>query len=115
MDRKKKQSLFQVIILVSCLSLLAGACENNDRIEMESQTKNVPLNFDASIMNTAVAETRGVKPIVGFFGGTHDFGMSITKDNGTKSEVFEGSANLKATMAEKAPGGVGLVIYKKIG
>lgn len=105
MDRKKKQSLFQVIILVSCISLLAGACENNDRIEMESQTKNVPLNFDASIMNTAVAETRGVNQIVGFFGGTHDFGMSITKDNGTKSEVFEGSANLKATMAEKAPGG----------
>lgn len=105
MDGKKKQNLFQVIVLVSCFSLLAGACENNDRIEVEAQDKNVPLNFDAAIMNTTVTETRRFDKIPGFIGGTHHFGMSITKGNETKSEVFEGSANLKVTMADDNAGG----------
>ena len=37
MDTQKKHNLSGTIILASCFLLLAGACDNSDRIETETQ------------------------------------------------------------------------------
>ena len=82
MDTQKKHNLSGTIILVSCFLLLAGACDNSDRIETETQANGVLLNF-----------------IEGFAKNEYIFGMSVTKDNASRGEIFEGSRNLKATMS----------------
>ena len=95
MDTEKKHTLKAIAITACCL-LLAGACENNDRIEIETPAKDVVLTFNASITNTVVTETRGIIPIEGFTGDSYNFGISITKSN---NEVFEGSGDMTATMS----------------
>lgn len=96
MDTKKKHTLNAIAITACCL-LLAGACDNNDRVETEAPpAKDVPLTFNASITNTAVTETRGIIPIEGFTEDSYSFGISITKSN---NEVFEGSGDITATMS----------------
>lgn len=96
MDTEKKHTLKAIAIATCCL-LLTGACENNDQIEIEIPAKDVPLTFNASITNTAVAETRGIIPIEGFTENSYNFGISITKSN---NEVFDGSSDMTATMSK---------------
>ena len=104
MDTQKKHNLAGAIILASCFLLLAGACDNSDRIEMEAQADSVLLNFNASTINATTTETRSVVPIEGFAKNEYVFGMSVTKDNASQSEIFEGSGNLKATMKRTSAG-----------
>ena len=66
MDTQKKHSLSGSIVLASCFILLAGACDSIDRIEMEAQTENVLLNFNASTIDATTTETRSVEHIEGF-------------------------------------------------
>lgn len=114
MDTRKKHSLYGAIIILSCFLLLAGACENNDRIDMEIPAKDISLNFSASIID-AIAETRSVEIINGFTGNSYSFGMSIVKDNASQSEIFEGSGNLTATMSNppQAQGGEWSWVFKR--
>lgn len=101
MDTEKKHTLKAIVITACCL-LLAGACEKNDRIDIETPEKHVPLAFNASIANTAVMETKGIIPIEGFTEDSYNFGISITKSN---NEVFKGSGDMTATMSNPpAPG-----------
>lgn len=81
------------------LLLLAGACDNSDRIETETQANGVLLNFNASTIDATTTETRSFVPIEGFAKNEYIFGMSVTKDNASRGEIFEGSRNLKATMS----------------
>lgn len=104
MDTQKKHNLAGAIILASCFLLLAGACDNSDRIEMEAQADSVLLNFNASTINATTTETRSFVPIKGFDKNEYVFGMSVTKDNASQSEIFEGSGNLKATMKRTSAG-----------
>lgn len=104
MDTQKKHNLAGAIILASCFLPLAGACDNSDRIEMEAQADSVLLNFNASTINATTTETRSVVPIEGFDKNEYVFGMSVTKDNTSQSEIFEGSGNLKATMKRTSAG-----------
>ena len=99
MDTQKKHNLSGTIILVSCFLLLAGACDNSDRIETETQANGVLLNFNASTIDATTTETRSFVPIEGFAKNEYIFGMSVTKDNASRGEIFEGSRNLKATMS----------------
>lgn len=103
MDTEKKHTLKAIVITACCL-LLAGACEKNDRIDIETPEKHVPLVFNASIANTAVMETKGIIPIEGFTEDSYNFGISITKSN---NEVFKGSGDMTATMSNPpvSPGG----------
>lgn len=104
MDTQKKYSLSGSIILASCFILLAGACDSSDRIEMETQTENVLLNFNASMIDVTATETRSVEHIEGFTENSYDFGMSVTKDNASRGEIFEGSGDLTTTMSRVPEG-----------
>lgn len=104
MDTQKKHSLSGSIVLASCFILLAGACDSIDRIEMEAQTENVLLNFNASTIDATTTETRSVEHIEGFTENSYDFGMSVTKDNASRGEIFEGSGDLTATMSRVSEG-----------
>lgn len=99
MDTQKKHNLSGTIILVSCFLLPAGACDNSDRIETETQANGVLLNFNASTIDATTTETRSFVPIESFAKNEYIFGMSVTKDNASRGEIFEGSRNLKATMS----------------
>lgn len=98
MDIQKKYSLSGVIIIVSCFLLLTGACRDKDRIEMEVQTNNVLLDFNASTTNTVITETRGFIPVEGFTGNSYNFGLSVTKNG---SETIPGSDDMTATMTKQ--------------
>lgn len=63
MDTQKKHNLSGTIILVSCFLLLAGACDNSDRIETETQANGVLLNFNASTIDATTTETRSLFPL----------------------------------------------------
>ena len=63
---------------------------------MEAQTENVLLNFNASTIDATTTETRSVEHIEGFTENSYDFGMSVTKDNASRGEIFEGSGDLTA-------------------
>lgn len=94
MDTQKKHNLSGTIILVSCFLLLAGACDNSDRIETETQANGVLLNFNASTIDATTTETRSFVPIEGFAKNEYIFGMSVTKDNASRGEIFEGSSKV---------------------
>ena len=98
MDIQKKYSLSGVIILVSCFLLLTGACQDSDRIEMETRTNNVLLDFNASTTNTVITETRGFIPVEGFTGNSYDFGLSVTKNG---NATIPGSDDMTATMTKQ--------------
>lgn len=102
MDTQQKYSLSGAIITVSCFLLLAGACDNSDRLEMDTQAEveNVLLNFNASTTSTVTTGTRGMNPIENFSKSSYVFGLSVTK-NGSGSATFPGSDNMKATMTRK--------------
>lgn len=108
MDTNKKHTLPREIILAACSLLLAGACDNRayEGMEPDTQAREVPLNFNASIENTEVAQSRTIIHSMegGLTGNAYKFGMSITKsENG--SEVFSGSSDMKATMSRKTGSG----------
>lgn len=99
MDTNKKHTLPRAIILAACSLLFAGACDNRayEGMEPDTPAREVPLNFNASIEKTEVAQSRTVIPMDEFTGNAYEFGMSITKsENG--SEVFSGSSDMTATM-----------------
>lgn len=85
-----------IIIIASCCLLLAGACENDDRMATDLSAKDVFLDFNASMIDATATETRTVVPVEQFTGDSYTFGMSITKDN---NEIFAGSGDMKATMS----------------
>ena len=100
MDTNKKHTLPRAIILAACSLLLAGACDNYayDGVEPDAPTKEVPLNFNASIEKTEVTQSRIIiAPTTDFTENSYPFGMSITKsENG--NEIFQGSSDMTATM-----------------
>jgi hypothetical protein len=104
MDTYKKHTLPRAIILAACSLLLAGACDNRayEGMDPDTQAREVPLNFNASIENTEVAQSRTIIHSMegGLTGNAYKFGMSITKsENG--SEIFSGSSDMTATMSRK--------------
>ena len=105
MDTQQKYSLSGAIIIVSCFLLLAGACDNSDRIEMDTQTEaeNVLLNFNASTTNTVTPETRAMEngTVDNFNKAFHYFGLSVTKNG---NPTIPGSDNMTATMTKQADG-----------
>ncbi|EXY16977.1 fimbrillin family protein [Bacteroides fragilis] len=96
MDTRKKYGLSGAIIIVSCFLLLAGACEDSDRIEMETQIKNVLLDFNASTTNTVTAGTRSPDMVGGFGGNSYKFGLSVTKNG---NATIPGSDDMTAIMS----------------
>ena len=96
MNIKNNHPVPGIIIIASCCLLLAGACENDDRMVTELSAKDVLLDFNASMINATATETRAVVPVEQFTGDSYTFGMSITKDN---NEIFAGSGDMKATMS----------------
>lgn len=101
MDTRKKYSLSGAIIIVSCFLLLAGACEDIDRIEMETQTKNVLLDFNASTSNTVTAGTRSPDIVDKFSKNSYNFGLSVTKNG---NPTIPGSDNMTAIMSRPGAG-----------
>lgn len=105
MDTNKKYTLPRAIILAACSLLLAGACDNYayDKMEPDTPTKEVPLNFNASIEKTEVTQSRIIiAPTTDFTENSYPFGMSITKsENG--NEIFQGSSDMTATMERSTP------------
>ena len=101
MDTRKKYSLSGAIIVVSCFLLLAGACEDSDRIEMETQTKNVLLDFNASTSNTVTAGTRSPDIVDKFSKNSYNFGLSVTKNG---NATIPGSDNMTAIMSRPGAG-----------
>lgn len=79
MDTQKKHNLSGTIILVSCFLLLAGACDNSDRIETETQANGVLLNFNASTIEAITTETRSFVPIEGLPKTEYIFGCLSSK------------------------------------
>lgn len=63
MDTQKKHNLSGTIILVSCFLLLAGACDNSDRIETETQANGVLLNFNASTIDATTLKQEVLFPL----------------------------------------------------
>lgn len=96
MDTRKKYSLSGAIIIVSCFLLLAGACEDSDRIEMETQTQNVLLDFNALTSNTVTAGTRSPDIVDEFSKNSYNFGLSVTKNG---NPTIPGSDNMTAIMS----------------
>lgn len=101
MDTRKKYSLSGAIIIVSCFLLLAGACEDIDRIEMETQTKNVLLDFNASTSNTVTAGTRSPDIVDNFSKNSYNFGLSVTKNG---NPTIPGSDDMTAIMSRPGTG-----------
>lgn len=101
MDTRKKYDLSGAIIVVSCILLLAGACEDSDRIEMETQTKNVLLDFNASTSNTVTAGTRSPDMVEGFSKNSYKFGLSVTKNG---NATIPGSDDMTAIMSRPNAG-----------
>lgn len=103
MDIKKKHSLALAIIVLSCFLLLAGACENAGDFGTEGhpveQSGDVLLSLTADIVPPVAPETRAVTSIEGFKETSYSFGLSITKDNEAKGEVFTGAGDMTAVMS----------------
>lgn len=104
MDTNNKYTYPRAIILAACSLLLAGACDNHvfDGMGPDTSGREVRLDFNASIENTEIIQSRSFTPINAFNGNSYDFGMSVTKsENG--NEIFKGSSDIKATMKRSGP------------
>lgn len=98
MNITKKHSLYPAVVVLSCCLLLAGACENTEGLGTEVQSGDVPLHFKVDMVKTTASETRAFTPVEDFTGKSYSFGLSVTKDNEAKGEVFPGSGDMTAVM-----------------
>lgn len=103
MKTQRIYGLTGTFFLASCFLLLAGACDEADRSDMEIPAREVVLNFDASVVHTEDPETRSVTTMDAFSGINYKFGLSITKNNAAKGTIFTGSDDLTATMQRATP------------
>lgn len=102
MKTRRIYGLSGTFFLASCFLLLAGGCEEADRIDTKIPPREVVLNFDASVTRTVNPETRDVTTMDEFSDNDYQLGISITKDNEAKGTIFTGSNDLTAGMRRAA-------------
>lgn len=110
-------------LLVVCLCLLSGSCDNDSLPVDDGGSSGIDLQFSTSVDKlSSTADTRAIKPNGGviegstFPQGDSEIGMFIKRNSTAGGDVFPGSAdNMKAILTRNADGSESWVYTQKSG